>query len=274
MQLNLFKKTKNEKRKYRRQKIYTPLPEQVQKMLYVKRLYDELGTLQKVADHLKITRERVRQQLNKGERYQLFQYKPTRERKLGELIQSISREELIEEIKNGKNRFDICSKFNIGMDGYFKLLKFYQIDTIDYRIEALQKKYLIKYSNIVDELGHHPSTTEMQHAKKSWRYTGLAIARIWGSIDRFRREYGIAKPPHYIHPNTKLVWQKSKNKSRERIENIKEIIATQGPISLKDMASALRYNESTTHSYLYKLFKGRVIKRTNSGKGGACKYFI
>lgn len=264
--------------KHKKRKEHIPSTTQVQKLLQIKNLYDKFGTLQKVADYLHITRERVRQQLNKGQEYRLFQYKLTRERNLSALIQNISRDELLMEIKNGVNSFNICSKFNIDMNGYFKLLNFYQIDIQDYKIEALQKKYLIKYSNIVDELGHHPSTTEMQHTKKSWRYTGLAIKRIWGNIDRFRREYGIEKPPYHINPNTKLAWQKriatQKEKSREKTENIRKIIASKGPISLKNMANALQYNQRTVNVYLHKLLNDKLIKRAIDADGITYKYFI
>lgn len=273
MQLNLFKK-----RKYNRQKIYIPSSEQVQRMLHIKKLYDEFGTLQKVADHLKVTRERVRQQLNKGQEYRLFQYKLTSERILNALIKHISRDELVKEIQNGVNRFDVCSKFNIDMNGYLKLLKFYQIDIQDYMIEARHKKYLIRYSNIVSELGHHPSTTEMQHTKKSWRYTGLAIAKIWGNIDRFRKEYGIEKPPHYFHPNTKLAWQKrieaQKKIAEERVKNIKRIINAQGPISLKDMSSLSGYKVEIIRHLLNKLLNEKIIRRIVDHDGVSYMYFL
>lgn len=276
--VSMFSTYEKEKHKKTKENRYLPSTAQVQRILQIKDLYDKFGTLQKVADYLHVTRERVRQQLNKGQEYRLFQYKSTRERKLGALIQHISRDELLKEIKNGVNRFDICSKFNMDMNGYLKLLKFYQIDIQDYMIEARHKKYLIKYSNIVSELGHHPSTTEMQHGKKSWRYTGLAIARIWRSIDGFRKEYGIEKPPHYFHPNTKLAWQKrmeaQKKISEERVENVKRIISTQGPISVKNMSSILGYKVKIVRYLLNKLLNEKIIRRTVGHDGRSYKYFL
>jgi Mn-dependent DtxR family transcriptional regulator len=240
-------------------------------VIEVKNLYEHYGTLQQVADALGITRERVRQLLEKGESYGLFKYETTRERNLTEALKKVSKEEFISCIKNGMNRFDICLKFNVDMNIYFKIVNYYQIDTQDYLLENRYKKYLIRYSNIVDELGHHPSTTEMQKGgRKDWRYTQKVIARLWGSMDKFRQEYGIEKPPFSFHENTIAAFQKSIKRrqalKQEKIEKIKNFIKIKKIVSFKMIINEFGYSPVSTSSYLAVLRKVNEIKMIRKSK--------
>jgi DNA mismatch repair ATPase MutS len=169
----------------------------------VKELYDKFLTLQKTAEQLNISRERVRQLLNEGEKYCLFQYKLSSETKFKELLQRYDRKTLIKEIKLLKYPSKICPKLHIKRSEFKKLVKHYNINllTIDYKdyyLEILEKKkskYLAKYYQIVDTLGHHPSTTKMS-TKKEWIVVWRMILHYWGSMANFRKEYGIEKPKY------------------------------------------------------------------------------
>ena len=193
-------------RKYKRCE-YVPTEEQKRKLIEVNNLYLQHKTLQKTADSMGVTRERIRQLLETGERYGLFRYVTSRQQRLAELIQRISREDIIVGIVNLEKTFEICTKYKISLTEYFGLIKHYQIQTRDLYLEGKHKKYLLMYSRIVDILGHHPSTSELQHSNRRWRYLNVAICKLWGSIDKFRREYGIDKPPHKFSLNTKAAWQ-------------------------------------------------------------------
>jgi DNA invertase Pin-like site-specific DNA recombinase len=263
MQMSLFRSSK---RIYVRKSPIAPSQEYRDKVLEIKTLYEKFGTLQQVADHLGITRERVRQLLKKGESYGLFKYETTRKRNLVEALKKVSKEEFIACIKNGVNRFDICLKFGIDMNIYFKLIDYYQIDTKDYKLEYRYKEYLIRYSNIVDKLGHHPSTTEMQKTgRKDWRYTQLAIARLWGSMDKFRQEYGIEKPPFTFHPNTRKAFREGIERrqaiKREKIENVRNFIERRKSVSLKMIINEFGYSPMSISSYLKELIDNSEIKR-------------
>jgi hypothetical protein len=262
------------KRSYTRHKEPTPrvpTPEHKEKMLEVKMLYDKLGTLQKVASHMGITRERVRQHLEKGESYGLFKYQTTRERNLSEALKKISRQDFITCIKNGENKFSICEKFNIDMNVYFKLVKYYEIDTQDYMLEYRYKKYLIRYSDIVEELGHHPSVTEMQKkGRNDWRYTQKAIARLWGSMDKFRQEYGIEKPAYALHLNTINAFRESIKRrqaiKQEKIEKLKDFIKSRKIVNFKMIMDEFGYSPVSISSYLAVLRKVNEIKMIRDKK--------
>jgi hypothetical protein len=146
------------------------------------------------------------------------------------------------------------------MNIYFQLINYYQIDTKDYMLEYRYKKYLIRYSNIVDELGHHPSTTEMQKgSRKDWRYTQLAIARLWGSMEKFRQEYGIERLPYALHTNTIIAWRKSMEKrqaiKQEKIEKIKNFIKSRKIVNFKMIIDEFGYSPVSISSYLAVLRK-------------------
>src|SRR3989344_5102329 len=239
MQLILFNNN-SRKKKYTRKKYvkYVPSVEQVQRLLVVKKLYDQHGTLEEVATQLNLTRERVRQLLRKGQEYQLFKYELTREKDINDLINKVSKDEFINAIKSNPKKYAVCSKLNIDIRTYYKLSKYYQIGISDYAADVRQKKYLLLYSNIVETLGHHPSTTEMNR-NPNWRYTWIAIIKIWGGIEKFRREYGIDRPKYNIHPNTVLAFRKAKEKARQRkqekISQVKDLIINRGSISTKNI---------------------------------------
>ena len=264
--MSLLKTPKRQYNRHKNPSRYILAPEYKEKMFEVKSLYEQYGTLQQVADRLKITRERVRQLLEKGESYGLFEYETTRERNLNEAIKKVSREDFVAYIKNGVNKFEICAKFGIDMNVYFKLIKHYEIDTQDYLLEYRYKKYLIRYSNIVDELGHHPSTTEMQKTgRRDWRYTQLAIARLWGSMDKFRQEYGIEKPAHAMHPNTVNAFRKRikmrQEIKREKIEKVKNFIKTHKFVTHKMIVEEFGYSVMAVSGYLIELVNNNDIKK-------------
>lgn len=264
------------KRRYTRRKIvrYIPSRKQLSRILEVKELYDKYGTLQEVADHLNLTRERVRQILNKGQHYKLFKYELTREKRLNELLMQIKKEDIITAIKEGLTTDAICLKFEIDLDEYSKIIHFYQISTQDYIADARYRRWLAMYSSIVDALGHHPSTTEMQSRPK-WRILYNVIDRKWEGIDNFRREFGIEKPPFAIHPNTRKAFaraiERNKILKEEKINNVKNIVANYGPISLREIIERTGYKYVTASNYLKILCERNVIKKDDSER--AIKYF-
>lgn len=274
VQLGIFrKKRKYKKRKVWDRRVYVPSEDQAKRLLLVKSLYDQFKTLEEVASRLNLTRERVRQLLKKGHEYKLFQYEVTSEKEFKRVLAKISSADLINEIKSQSNRFQRCENLGISMNDYFKLLKHYQIDTQDYLMSARLKRYLVRYSGIVDKLGHHPSTTEMQ-AKTGWRAIYSAIERLWGSIDKFRSEFGIEKPAYAIHPNTILAFKQAKEKAKKRkldkILQVEELIKINGPISSKNISETLGFRISTLAVYINHLIENNRIKRI--GEKWTAKY--
>lgn len=256
---------------------YTPYLSEIDKerMKLVKQLYNEYGTLDKVGSLLRISRERVRQILNKGQSYGLFDYQLTRDKKFDEILNRVDRDQLKELICTTKNQFDICSKLKIDINTLQRLIKCHNIDVQSYKQDIRYRRYLTEYSEIVKMLGYHPSTTLLQNNKK-WRKTAVGIDRLWGGFDKFRSEFGIEKPKRFMHPNTLAAWNIAKQKrtaqKKENIESVYEIVKNLGPISCKKISDLTGLHTQNTNLYLNGMIDSKRIKRV--GRGIRVKYKI
>jgi hypothetical protein len=246
-----------------------------ERMRLVKRLYDEYETLDKVGSLLRLSRERIRQILNKGQRYGLFTYQLSRDKKFDETRNKINKEQLKELIRTTRNQFDICSKLEIDINTLQRLIKYYNIDLESYKQDARYSRYLTEYSEIVRILGHHPSTTVLQHNKK-WRKIAVGINRLWGGFDRFRSEFGIERPKYSMHPNTLAAWNLARQKriarKKERVKTVYKLVKGLGPISCRKISETTGLRTQNINLYLNDLIEDKLIKRI--GRGIKVKYKI
>lgn len=246
-----------------------------ERMRLVKRLYDEYGTLDKVGSLLRISRERVRQILKKGQKYGLFTYQLTRDKKFDEVLNKIDKEQLKELIRTTRNQFDICSKLEIDINTLQRLIKYHNIDLESYKQDARYRRYLNEYSEIVRILGYHPSTTILQRNRK-WRKIAVGIDRLWGGFDRFRSEFGIDRPKYSMHPNTLAAWnlakQKRMAKKREKVESVYKLVKGLGPISCRKISDITGFRPQSVNQYLNGMIEDGLIKRM--GRGIKIKYKV
>lgn len=268
MQLSLFNQTiSSQFSRTMKGTAKNPPEHQIRRLIKAHELYIQLGTLQGVSDRLNITRERVRQLLEKGQKQKLFKYVLTRDRKRKELALKVSKEDMLKEIRNLTNMFDVCTKLNIKPLEYYQLVKFYQIDKHEYLSDSRKRKHLTKYMNIVDVLGHHPSTTEMQ-SRSEWRYTSLAIQKIWGTTARFRSEFGIEKPIFKIHPNTVSAWrkgvEKSKMRKKQKIQQVLDLVCNENINSSKTISDRSNIPRQSVIMYLRDLLNQKKVKRVGN----------
>ncbi len=167
-----------------------PHPSMVERLTHVYTLYRERGTLEAVGREVEISRERVRQLLVKGSSLGLFDYKPHEH-------PYIPKEKLLADYANSQSLSRVAQVNPIPVTYLKKLLTAYGItedDLESHRTEARRAETLAQYSRVVSSLGHHPTTTEVQRTPR-WRYLHTRIRRIWGSIDAFREDLSIPRPP-------------------------------------------------------------------------------
>lgn len=238
----------------------------------VKEAYERLGTLEKTGKELGLTRQRVSQILSKGKQLGLFSY----ERKSGNLRilkRELSREILIKDIELLCSGTKICLKYNINSTKLKVLLKYFNIDFTEYQRAIRAGKYIQGYSKIVDALGYHPTTTEL-NSRPEWRKIWVGIDRYWDSIDNFRKAFGIEKPKQKVHPNTLLAFQKSKEKrsliKKEKKEKVLNLICQEGPISAALIRNKLDLKPAMTWNYIKELSGGGLISKI--GEGSRVKY--
>ena len=233
----------------------------------VKEAYERLGTLEKTGKELGLTRQRVSQILLKGKQLGLFSY----ERKAGNLRilkRELSREILIKDIELLCSEAKICLKYNINEKKLKSLLKYFNIDFKEYQRAARAGRYIQGYSKIVDALGYHPTTTEL-NSRPEWRKIWVGIDRYWGTIDKFRDEFGIEKPKQKVHPNSIVGFKKAAEKKilakQQKKEEVYNLIKKEGSVSRKVIMYKLGFKSAMTWIYLRELIQANRIMQTGSG---------
>lgn len=241
--------------------------EQEQKILETKRLYDELGTLAAVGVKLGLTRERVRQLLAKGDNYGIIEYKTSYLKKFDGIATKINKKDLeklyieygsTKEVKNF-----IKDKFNIELSNeHIKhLLNLYKID-LDYLNDQHRRhRCFTEYNTMVQEIGFHPATTIMSK-RNNWRALWSRITRLWGSMDNFRRAFGIPIPqkgnPRFLEDiqEAKELFLEEKRKIRsEKLKRILEYINNNSPASRSQIQKFIGLSYMGTVRHLEELIK-------------------
>lgn len=170
----------------------------VRKILFIFGLYQEKGSLDKVGKQLDLSRERIRQLLNKGTKLGLFDYQKSKRKPLP----NIPKEKIIEDYHNLLRLSEVAKLNDISIDELRKLLQFHKIGkkTLhSIQIKKQKEKCVKQYFEMVDKYGHHPSTAELQKTYPG-HYISDKIVRFWRSIHIFRQEFGIHFTPHYGIP--------------------------------------------------------------------------
>lgn len=234
----------------------------------VREAYERLGTLEKAGKELGLTRQRVSQILSKGKQLGLFSY----ERKSGNLRvlkKELCREVLIKDIELLYSETKICLKYNINNTKLKTLLRYFNIDFKEYQRATRAGRYIQGYSKIVDALGYHPTTTEL-NSRPEWRKIWVGIDRYWGSINNFRKDFGIEKPKLRLHPNTVLAFQKAKEKKsllkQEKKGKVLSLIRQEGPISAALIRNKLGLKPAMAWNYIKELSKEGLVAKIGVGK--------
>jgi hypothetical protein len=238
----------------------------------VKEIYERLGTLDKVGKELNLTKERVRQLLQKGAKYGVFNYVLNREKRFKDISQKYNRDSIINEIKSSINPPLICERLGVKSSEFRNLLKYFEIDYSEYRKLALMGKYMNRYSQIVDALGHHPTTTEMV-SRREWRTVWGAIDRHWGSMGNFRKEFGI-EVQKYTNSAVYLkhAWEKRRQLKDEKKNKLFNFIKERNLVSSGIIIDELEFSSASISNYLRELLGENLISKV--GIGSQTKYVV
>ena len=238
----------------------------VERLQEIHRLYKDLRTLAAVGEKIGVTRERVRQLLEKGTKLGLFEYKPFD-------YPFVSKETILADYKEHLSLGRVA-KTNHITPGYLrKLLTAYGITEEKLRsllIEGHKAKCIKQYNSIQEQLGHHPTTTELQNSK-SWRYLSMKITRLWGSFDSFRDELDIPKPskgsPTFSEDTRR--WREQRQRlalivRMQHLDRIRECLNTPEPMSTTEIAYECGLPGQRTLALLKLLLAtGEVVREGN-----------
>ena len=174
------------------QEASNPVPSRhstVDRLMEVHRLYEKAKSLRAVGQKMGVSRERVRQLLEKGSEVGLFEYKPLKS-------PLIPKSKILKDYKKFLKLNAVAKANGISTTHLSKLIDLYQITEEDLkgvRREGGRMKCIHRYYSVVQKLGHHPTTTELQRLK-SVRYLTAQIRTLWGSFEAFRNELQIPAP--------------------------------------------------------------------------------
>lgn len=183
-------------------------------------------------------------------------------RQLDELVMEISKDLLLDSILNRNNIPQICSKLNISKYEYSKLIDFYQINEFKFRSDAQKRETINQYFDIVDVLGKHPSSADMQ-ANSNWQGVYAKIRKIWGGAENFRLEYGIERP------SRKIILSRNKKSLKDEIASFYKIAEENNSIALK-----IYINEISKLKDYSIIKENSLLKKINNGSKKARNILI
>lgn len=240
--------------------------DQAVKLKQVYSLYQELGTLDSVGQRLGVTRERVRQLLRKGAVAGLFDYETTSKRKVKQLSQRLDKRTLALALERS-NVHEVAREYGTSDTVIIKLCEANQLETKELRLHARKQRCLTEYMDVVEGLGKHPSTFELQR-QPNGRALYNRMTALWGSFPNFRKAYGIT---FERKANT---WSKGYFSSalaasqQERTEKVKTFLTyiEQNPgVTVSKACTDLGIKRPTLYEYLKEQERlGKIeVKRTN-----------
>jgi hypothetical protein len=110
----------------------------------------------------------------------------------------ITKEKIIEDFKRGLNFTNVARENHISLKTlgeFITACKISDEELLAIRIEGHKLTCIDDYHRIKKELGHHPSTTELQRSRRWW-LVAVKIKRLWGSLEAFRRELNVPVDIH------------------------------------------------------------------------------
>lgn len=244
-----------------------------EKKAYIQRMakiYSETKSLTLTGQKLHLTRERVRQVLKEGQEMGLIEYTPSdtlKKQDFNTLLNKYSRTDLINKIIDAGTVADAIKKLGISHQNGKQLLNHYQIKRDDYLQEKFRTKYMAQYVTLFNELGHHPSVTELQEDSKT-RVLYNALCRYWGGIENFRKEFGVEKSQYFMNRKGYTNWLNAVNrgqitkqaKKNEHKALMIEALTQKKFINRNEFTRVLGFSRCTVVNYLQELEAEQVVK--------------
>jgi len=141
------------------------------------------------------------------------------------------------------------------------------------RLNSRKNKCIEFYRKIEAELGHPPTTTELQN-RRGWRYLSMKISRMWGSIDAFREELSIPKPIRTF-PEASRKWLENRKRvafivRMQNLDQIRDCLTKTSPLSCSEIACECNIKPPKALRLLNLLLsRGEIVRE---GTGISTKY--
>ncbi len=235
------------------------------------KFYQQSGTLANVAKKLKLTRERVRQILKKGTHLGLFKYS-------GHEYPYLEKDKLLEDYGKSQSLTKVAKLNNVGGVYLRQVLTAYKVKDEDLELikeKSKRNQCIEAYQQLVSELGHHPTTTELQSDDKR-RALANKILRNWGTTDKFREELNIPKFVR-IFPEKTRMWMENRRHlafvvRMQNLDKIRDCLSSSKSMRSSEIACICSIKPPKILRLLNLLLaRGEIIR---DGFGSAIKYRI
>jgi len=158
---------------------------QIQEMRKIKKEYDKFGSLREVAEDSNLSYESVRKLLVSGDEFGLFEF-PIKKK---ELKDRISKERLRAALIRENSASRVAIRYRTSTGQVKAAIKAHSLSMARIKDEAGKIKIYKSYQRLVKKMGYHPATPEIKQREE---YLLRRINKLWGSIYKFRMQYGIA----------------------------------------------------------------------------------
>lgn len=165
-------------------------PSAMERLREIHRLYQEKRSLRAVGRTMGLSREWVRKLLVKGAEIGLFEYASGRP-------SFPSREKILDDYRKYLRLDAVAEANRISTTSLRRLHCRYRItrqELATIRSDRLRKDCIDIYLSLVQQIGHHPTTTELRRLKLG-RSLHWQIRKRWGSIEVFRSALNVPSPP-------------------------------------------------------------------------------
>lgn len=237
------------------------------------KLFYALGTYAAVGRKFNLSRERIRQILERGRERRWIDWEPASKTRRKILRKEWSRRRLVAALKEIGSAEQLKNHYHLKRWEVKFLMTIYKVDMMALRRQARLEKTLVEYRACKREFGHDPSSTELFRSRR-WKRLLPRIRKIWGSLENFRRERGIPIPQRggFWTPERTEAWRKrmiAEGDSRRRLRGdiLLNYMKKHGPVGIGAVEKALEVSYSTAQMTLDSLV-ARGLVRISAGKRG------
>jgi len=237
------------------------------------KLFYGLGTYAAVGRKLNLSRERVRQILERGRERRWILWEPASSARRKALLREWNRGRVKQALKELGSVEQLKNRYNLKRWEVKYLMQAYKVNMNALRQKSRTEKTLAEYKACRKEFGHDPSSTELFRARR-WKRLLPRIRKIWGSLENFRRERRIPIPQRggFWTPERTEAWRKrmiaeGDHRRRLRGEVLLRYLRRHGLVGIGQVEKVLGVSYSTAQMTLDSLVaRGRV--RISAGKRG------
>ena len=159
----------------------------LQRIYSIHKLYMAKRSLAEVGREIGLSRERIRQLLEKGERLGLFKYKGL----YGTIDLRVTKKKILEDYEKTLQLGKVAERNGLSIYGLNRLISHYHITSkrlSTIRLKIRKERCFIEYRALVDSLNHKTGRMNLRQSEIPRKFYSKII-RLWPSFSGFQRDF-------------------------------------------------------------------------------------